>query len=101
MDREEILKRAQAQSNGLDEREQKILGESMSFGAVLMVLVAFALAVAALLRGGEAYGYAAIVFAYLTGAQAHQYGKTRRKSALAAAVAYAVVLAANLLLFLG
>lgn len=101
MDREEILKRAQSQSGGLDEREQQALGVSFGFGAVLMVLVALALAAAALLRGGQAYDYAAIVFAYLTGTQAHQYWKTRRRSALVSAVAYAAVLAANLLLFLG
>lgn len=79
MDREEILKRAQSQSIGLDEREQQMLGVSFGFGAVLMALVALALAAAALLRGGAAYDYAAIVFAYLTGAQAHQYWKTRRR----------------------
>lgn len=101
MDREEILKRAQSQSIGLDEREQQMLGVSFGFGAVLMMLVVFALAAAALLRGGQVYDYAAIVFAYLTGTQAHQYWKTRRRSALVSAVACAVVLAANLLLFLG
>ena len=52
MDREEILKRAQSQSIGLDEREQQMLGVSFGFGAVLMALVALALAAAALLRGG-------------------------------------------------
>ena len=101
MDREEILKRAQSQSIGLDEREQQMLGVSFGFGAVLMMLVVFALAAAALLRGGQVYDYAAIVFAYLTGTQAHQYWKTRRRSALVSAVTCAVVLAANLLLFLG
>ena len=99
MDREEILKRAQSQSIGLDEREQQMLGVSFGFGAGLMVV--FALAAAALLRGGQVYDYAAIVFAYLTGTQAHQYWKTRRRSALVSAVACAAVLAANLLLFLG
>ena len=48
MDREEILKRAQSQSIGLDEREQQMLGVSFGFGAVLMALVALALAAAAL-----------------------------------------------------
>lgn len=81
MDREKILKRAQSQSIGLDEREQQMLGVSFGFGAVLMILVVFALAAAALLRGGQVYDYAAIVFAYLTGTQAHQYWKTRRRSA--------------------
>lgn len=42
MDREEILKRAQSQSIGLDEREQQMLGVSFGFGAVLMALVALA-----------------------------------------------------------
>ena len=101
MDREKILKRAQSQSIGLDEREQQMLGVSFGFGAVLMILVVFALAAAALLRGGQVYDYAAIVFAYLTGAQAHQYWKTRRRAALVSAAACAIVMAANLLLFLG
>lgn len=59
------------------------------------------LAAVRLFQGGQAYDYAAIVFAYLAGTQAHQYWKTRRKSALVTAVAYTLVLAANLVLFLG
>lgn len=101
MDREKILKRAQSQSIGLDEREQRCWAYPSASAAVLMILVVFALAAAALLRGGQVYDYAAIVFAYLTGTQAHQYWKTRRRSALVSAVACAAVLAANLLLFLG
>ena len=42
MDREKILKRAQSQSIGLDEREQQMLGVSFGFGAGLMMLVVFA-----------------------------------------------------------
>ena len=101
MEREEILKKAQAERDGLDEREQQMLGVSWGWGGGVMMRVVFALAAAALLRGGQVYDYAAIVFAYLTGTQAHQYWKTRRRSALVSAVACAAVLAANLLLFLG
>ena len=56
MDREEILKRAQSQSIGLDEREQQMLGVSFGFGAVLMALVALALAANLLLFLGGQYG---------------------------------------------
>lgn len=101
MDREEILRRAQADNTGLDEREQQMLGEAFGFGAVLMTLLCLALAAVRLFQGGQAYDYAAIVFAYLAGTQAHQYWKTRRKSALVTAVADTLVLAANLVLFLG
>ena len=99
MDREEILKRAQSRSGGLDEREQQMLGASFGFGAVLMMLLCVALAAASLLRGGGAYDYAAIAFAYLAGAQAHQYWKTRWTPALGAAAVCALVCALNLVLF--
>ena len=101
MEREEVLKQAQAQAGDLDEREQQMLGVSFGFGAMLMTLLCVVLAVVRLLQGGHAYDYAAIVFAYLAGTQAHQYWKTRRKHALVTAVAYTLVLAANLVLFLG
>lgn len=99
MERDEILKKARAQSGGLDEREQQALGISFGFGAVLMALLCVVLAVVELLRGGLAYGYAAIVLVYLAGAQAHQYWKIRRWPALAVAAVYALACAANLILF--
>ena len=100
MDREDVLKQAQAQSGGLDERERQMLGLSFGFGAAAMTLLCMVLAAAELLRGGEAYDYAAIVFAYLAGAQAHQYWKARHPFSLVTAVACTVVLAVNLVLFL-
>ena len=36
MDRNEILKKAQAGNTGMDEREQQALGVSFGFGAILM-----------------------------------------------------------------
>lgn len=56
MDREEILKRAQSQSIGLDEWEQQMLGVSFGFGVVLMAVVALALAANLLLFLGGQYG---------------------------------------------
>ena len=100
MDREKILKQAQVQSGGLDEREQQMLGLSFGFGAVAMTLLCVILAATELLRGGQAYNYAAIVFAYLAGAQAHQYWKARHPFSLVTAVACTVVEAVNLVLFL-
>lgn len=100
MDREKILKQAQVQSGGLDEREQQMLGLSFGFGAVAMTLLCVILAATELLQGGQAYDYAAIVFAYLAGTQAHQYWKTRHPFSLVTAVACTVVLAVNLVLFL-
>ena len=100
MERDEILKKARAQSGGLDEREQQALGSSFGFGAVLMALLCAVLAAVELLRGGQACGYAAIVFAYLAGAQVHSYGKIRRWPMLAAAAACGLACAANLILFL-
>ncbi len=85
----------------MDEREQQMLGVSFGFGAVAMTLLCVVLAAVRILQGEHAYDYAAILFAYLAGAQAHQYWKTRRRSALIAAVAYTFVLAANLIFFLG
>lgn len=101
MDRDEVLKRAQEGNAGLDEREQQMLGISFGFGAVLMTLVCTVLAAVRLATGLDAYDYAAIVFAYLAGTQAHQYWKTRRAPALICTIASALALAANLALFLG
>ena len=56
MDRDEILKKAQAGAIGMDEREQQMLGVSFGFGAVLMALVALALAANLLLFLGGQYG---------------------------------------------
>ena len=100
MDREEILKRAQSRGRDLDEREQQMLGISFGFGGVLVTLLCVVLAAVRLSQGGNTYDYAAIVFAYLAGTQAHQYWKTRRKPSLIAAVACTLVLTANLVLFL-
>ncbi len=101
MDRSEVLRRARTGHGSMDEREQQMLGVSFGFGAVAMTLLCVVLAAVRILQGEHAYDYAAILFAYLAGAQAHQYWKTRRRSALIAAVAYTFVLAANLIFFLG
>lgn len=99
MERDDILKKAQSQGGELDEREQQMLGISFGFGGVLMALLCVVLAVAELLRGGRAYGYAAIAIAYLAGTYVHQYWKTRRTSTLVLAVIYTLVLAIDLVLF--
>ena len=39
MDRDEILKKAQAGAIGMDEREQQVLGLSFGIGGILMVLL--------------------------------------------------------------
>ena len=40
MDRDEILKKAQAGKIGMDEREQQVLGLSFGIGGILTVLLA-------------------------------------------------------------
>ena len=76
--REEILERSKRENRNGDERERTVR-----------------------VQGEHAYDYAAILFAYLAGAQAHQCWKTRRRSAFVAAAVYTFALAANLILFLG
>ena len=51
MERDEILKKAQAERDGLDEREQQMLGVSFGFGAVLMAALCIVLAAARIFRG--------------------------------------------------
>ena len=51
MERDEILKKAQAERDGLDEREQQMLGVSFGFGAVLMAALCIALAAARIFQG--------------------------------------------------
>ena len=99
MDRNEILKKAQAGNTGMDEREQQALGVSFGIGGILMVLLCVALTVWRLVCGRDAYDYVAIVFLYLAGTELHLYWRTRRKSAALMAAAYGLVSAANLAMF--
>lgn len=73
MDRDEILKKAQAGAIGMDEREQQVLGLSFGIGGILMVLLCVILAIVRLVNGQDAYDYTAIVFLYLAGAELHLY----------------------------
>ena len=100
MDRDEILKKAQAGKVGMDEREQQALGVSFGFGAVLMVLLCVALTVWRLVSGQDAYDYTAIVFLYLAGTELHLYWRTRRRGSAVLAAACGLVFAANLAVFL-
>ena len=79
MDRDEILKKAQAGAIGMDEREQQVLGLSFGIGGILMVLLCVILAIIRLVNGQDAYDYTAIVFLYLAGAELHLYWRTRRR----------------------
>ena len=102
MERDEILKKAQAGNAGMDEREQQALGVSFGFGAVLMVLLCVALTIWRLTNGQDAYDYVAIVFLYLAGMELHLYWRTRRRFAALLAAAYGLVCVLNLaLLWLG
>ena len=79
MDRDEILKKAQAGAIGMDEREQQVLGLSFGIGGILMVLLCVILAIIRLVNGQDAYDYTAIVFLYLAGVELHLYWRTRRR----------------------
>ena len=100
MDRNEILKKAQAGNTGMDEREQQALGVSFGFGAILMVLLCVALTVWRLVCGRDAYDYVAIVFLYLAGTELHLYWKTRRRGAALLAAGCGLVCAGNLAMLL-
>ena len=100
MDREEILKKAQAGKTGMDEREQQVLGLSFGIGGILMVLLCVILAIARLASGQDAYDYAAIVFLYLAGTELHLYWRTRRQGAALLASACGLVFAGNLAMLL-
>ena len=79
MNRDEILKKAQAGKIGMDEREQQVLGLSFGIGGILMALLCVILAILRLVNGQDAYDYASIVFLYLAGTELHLYWKTRRR----------------------
>ena len=91
MDRDEILKKAQAGAIGMDEREQQVLGLSFGIGGILMVR---------LVNGQDAYDYTAIVFLYLAGVELHLYWRTRRRGLALLAAACGLVFAGNLAVFL-
>ena len=98
MDRDEILKKAQAGAIGMDEREQQVLGLSFGIGGILMVLLCVILAIVRLVNGQDAYDYTAIV--YLAGAELHLYWRTRRWGLALLAAACGLVFAGNLAMFL-
>ena len=100
MERDEILKKAQAGNTGMDEREQQALGVSFGFGAILMVLLCVILTIFRLVDGQDAYDYVAIVFLYLAGTELHLFWKTRRKGTALAAAAFGLVCAGNLAMLL-
>ena len=100
MNREEILKKAQAGKIGMDEREQQVLGLSFGIGGILTVLLCVILAIARLASGQDAYDYAAIVFLYLAGTELHLYWKTRRRGAALLAAGCGLVCAGNLAILL-
>ena len=100
IDRDEILKKAQAGAIGMDEREQQVLGLSFGIGGILMVLLCVILAIIRLVNGQDAYDYTAIVFLYLAGAELHLYWRTRRRGLALLAAACGLVFAGNLAVFL-
>ena len=100
MNREEILKKAQAGKIGMDEREQQVLGLSFGIGGILMALLCVILAILRLVNGQDAYDYASIVFLYLAGTELHLYWKTRRRGSALLAAACGLVCAGNLAMLL-
>ena len=100
MNREEILKKAQAGKIGMDEREQQVLGLSFGIGGILMVLLCVVLTIVRLVNGQDAYDYVAIVFLYLAGTELHLFWKTRRRGSALLAAGSGLVCAANLAMFL-
>ena len=100
MDRDDILKKAQAGKVGMDEREQQVLGLSFGIGGILMVLLCLVLTIVRLVNGQEAYDYVAIVFLYLAGMELHLFWKTRRRGSALLAAGCGLVCAANLAMFL-
>ena len=100
MERDEILKKAQAGNTGMDEREQSVLGLSFGIGGILMALLCVVLALLRLVGGQHAYDYAAIVFLYLAGTELHLYWKTRRRGAALLAAGCGLVCAGNLAMLL-
>lgn len=100
MDRDEILKKAQAGKIGMDEREQQVLGLSFGIGGILVVLLCVILTIVRLVNGQDAYDYAAIVFLYLAGMELHLYWRTRRRGSALLAAGCGLVFLFNLILFL-
>lgn len=100
MNRDDILKKAQAGKDGMDEREQQVLGLSFGVGGILMALLCVALTTLRLAHGQDAYDYMAIVFLYLAGTELHLFWRTRRRGSALAAAAFGLVCAGNLAVFL-
>ena len=100
MNRDDILKKAQAGKDGMDEREQQVLGLSFGIGGILMALLCVVLTTLRLVNGQDAYDYVAIVFLYLAGTELHLFWKTRRKGTALAAAAFGLVCAGNLAMLL-
>ena len=100
MNREEILKKAQAGKIGMDEREQQVLGLSFGIGGILMALLCDILAILRLVNGQDAYDSAPTLFLYRAGTELHLYWKTGRGGPALLAAGYGLVFAGNLAMFL-
>ncbi len=86
MNKEDILARAQDQQ-GLDEREQRVYGDSFGFGSVVMALLCMVLSVAAAVKGRSFYEFGVILFGYLSAVQFHQYSKLKQRTYIVGALA--------------
>lgn len=86
MNKEDILARAQNQQ-GLDEREQRVYGDSFGFGSIVMALLCIAFSVVAAVKGRHFYEFGVILFGYQAAVQFRQYSKLKRKTYLVGAIA--------------
>jgi membrane associated rhomboid family serine protease len=96
MTKEEILEKSR---NVRDEREQSVGLRSFGLAGCVVAILVVIFSVWTAYRGGVVYGYAAILFAYLSASQLYRYSNLKTKFILVLGCIQAIIALINTILF--
>lgn len=95
MKKEDILRKSK---NMRDEREQSIEFHSFKFGGCVITVLIVAFSIWTVYRGGTIFGYAAVLFGYLSASQLFTFKKLKNKSALLVGCMASIVTPLNIIM---
>lgn len=96
MKKEEILEKSKAMG---DEREQSVVIHSFGFSGCVIAILVVVFSIWNAYLGETFYGYAAILFAYLSTSQLYKFKSLKYKSDLAWGCLEAIIALLNTILF--
>lgn len=96
MKKEDILRKSK---NMRDEREQSIELHSFGFGGCVITILVVVFSIWTAYRGGSFFGYAAILFGYLSASQLFIFKKLKNKLALLVGCMASIVTLLNIIMF--